>query len=298
MITKDSIHCRKQVTLINLNFMKRGMKMKYTVELFKTRKFYEKYKDTYFSDIILRNVFNQEVSLHKVCGIGKKSYQEIHALSTELIREIIANAKEDNIDDKEQIGMMIHQVYIDPDSKGIKERESVGVLCSADGLLSISRIYQKYGIDDRTADEYEHYRKVPIFFFPSEKNGINTSRASLFGDRIDHTLYDIKMYFEARNNEKENNCKLLTTRKLEILPETKKWLDSFNSFNELVEWYGIKGIFVNDDYDVYDLEKGEGNIIEKYRDSYGWKWSDAYYENLKKCIDQFMKKHHNQEVSR
>ena len=55
-----------------------------------------------------------------------------------------------------------------------------------------------------------------------------------------------------------------------------------------MEWYGIKGIFVNDDYEVFDLERGGESVITQYSDQYRWEWSDTYYGNLKNKIGAFM----------
>ena len=38
----------------------------------------------------------------------------------------------------------------------------------------------------------------------------------------------------------------------------------------------------------YNLEKGDRNILTTYSDTYTWDWSDSYYDNLKKKIDEFM----------
>ena len=72
------------------------------------------------------------------------------------------------------------------------------------------------------------------------------------------------------------------------MPKTSIWLSEIGSFENLANLYGIKGIFVNDDYEVYDLEKGDRNILTTYSDTYTWDWSDSYYDNLKKKIDEFM----------
>ena len=172
---------------------------------------------------------------------------------------------------------MLHAFYVDPDECAIWTIG--GVICSVDGLLSIRRIYRKYGMSAETVHEYEIYRQVPIFFFPKEKNGVNMTRASVFGDRIDCTLYDLKRRFEGKE------CKL---EKVYNMPKTSIWLSEIGSFENLVNLYGIKGIFVNDDYEVYDLEKGDRNILTTYSDTYTWDWSDSYYDNLKKKIDEFM----------
>lgn len=254
------------------------------LDLFKSSSFYLKYKDTYFSDIILRKALKCNTSLHRYYGLNKMSYEEVHKLCSDILRDLIAGfAKEVNFRDEKLFLNMIFAFYIDPDSHSV--REVNGIKCTADALLSIRRIYSKYGIDMRTVAEYELYRKKPIFFFPRETNGINMTRASVFGDKIDHTLYDIKMYLDADSKEQRNKCRLISAFHL---PKTKAWLEEIGSFENLVDWYGIKGIFTNDDYNIYDIEKGQGKVISEYLSGYTWEWSDEYYNNLKTYIDQFM----------
>lgn len=256
------------------------------VDLYKSSAFYIKRKDTYFSDIILRDVLKCNVTLHRYYGLNKMSYEEVHKLCTDVLRDLFEGfAKEVNFQDKEMFWNMIYAFYIDPDSNGIRELD--GIKCTADGLFSIRRIYRVNGIDIKTVDEYEVYRKVPVFFFPQEKNGINMTRASVFGDKIDHTLYDLKMYFEAKSEEDRNNCRLISAYRL---LNTKAWLDSLGSFEKLVDWFGIKGIFVNESYEVFDIEKGQSEVISGYLDEYNWAWSNNYYNNLKGYVEQFMNK--------
>lgn len=253
---------------------------------FEISPFFLKHKDTYFSDVILRNVFQCDVKLHRLYGLNKKSYEEIHQISTEVMKDLIIDfADATQFKDEKMFWKMLYAIYLDPDSNAIKEYE--GVTCTADGLLSIRRIYRKYGITKDTIHEYETYRRIPIFFFPQEKSGINTTRASVFGDRIDYTLYDLKKYFEAENEEEKEKCKLFSAYKL---PQTKAWLNAMGSFERLVDWYRVKNIFTNENYDVYDIEKGGCTILNNYLDNYKWEWSDRYYENLKNCITQFMNK--------
>lgn len=60
-------------------------------------------------------------------------------------------------------------------------------------------------------------------------------------------------------------------------------------FGELVKWFKIDGIFVNDNLEVFDLEKKDGSIIEKYSQTYPRKWSEGYYKNLKKKLNIYIK---------
>lgn len=256
------------------------------VEEYKSSTFYQKYKDTYFSDKILREVLKCEVLLHPLYGLKEMSYEDVHKLSTDVMRDLVNEfAAKVNFKDEEMFWKILYAIYFDPDPNGV--REFGGVTCTADGLLSIRRIYHKYGISNSMVDEYEMYRKVPVFFFPQENNGINQKRASAFGDKMDHTLFDLKNYFDAKTDEERNQCKLISAYNQ---PKTKIWLDAIRSFEKLVDWFGIKGIFVNDSYEVYDIEKGQDQVITDYLDEYSWEWSSDYYNNLKLYIEQFMSK--------
>lgn len=246
------------------------------LQLYKKSLFYEKYKNSYVSDKILKEVFDITLTTHRLYGL--KTYAQVHCFNVKVMTDLLKLFVEDmNIRDAEMIWEMLYAFYVDPDECAIWTIG--GVICSADGLLSIRRIYRKYGMSAETVHEYEIYRQVPIFFFPKEKNGVNITRASVFGDRIDCTLYDLKRRFEGKK------CKL---EKVYNMPKTSIWLSEIGSFENLANLYGIKGIFVNDDYEVYDLEKGDRNILTTYSDTYTWDWSDSYYDNLKKKIDEFM----------
>jgi hypothetical protein len=182
-----------------------------------------------------------------------------------------------NISDEKILWDMIYAFYLDPD--GCDVRTIGGVFCSADGLFSIKRICRKYGVSEGAIKEYARYRQIPIFFFPQENNGINMTRASVFGDKIDHTLFDIKRRFEG------SACRLTKAYNLQ---KTSRWIEEIGSFEKLVDIYGVKGIFVNDDYEVFDLEQGDGCVITEYREDYSWNWSDTYYQHLKLKMDEFM----------
>ena len=170
---------------------------------------------------------------------------------------------------------------LDPDGNAVLFAH--GVKCTADGLHSIKRICS---FEKNTKDiikTYRDYRKFPIFFFPSEKGGINTSRFRIFGDRIDHTLYDIKMYY----TDNIIDCKLKSAFNK---PNTSLWLEKMESFENIVDWLKIKGIFTDNNYNVYDLEYSDPRIIKQYKNIYCKQWSKKYYENLKKKILEFYNK--------
>ena len=95
------------------------------------------------------------------------------------------------------------------------------------------------------------YRKLPIIFFPTETRGINYSRNNAFGDRIDHTLFDLKNYF-SEDEEKRKSCKLAQVYNKST---TSEWLSKIGSYKNYIEWLGLKNIFNDNDYNVLDLEK-------------------------------------------
>lgn len=190
-------------------------------------------------------------------------------------------------EDKDKCWKNLRASYNDPDKKSVKYFGKSQTKCTADGLFSINRIYNKNGLTEDMVADYRICRKKPIFFFPQERGGINQLRYSVFGDRIDHTLFDLKNYFDYKNNfEYKNYCRLA---KAYDKPKTSEWLEDINDFKQLVEWYDIKGIFVNDKYEVIDIEAGDGKIIDTYKKTYKREWSDDYYDHLKKIVDKYYK---------
>lgn len=188
------------------------------------------------------------------------------------------------------------EYYKDPDGYCMEDGKfklQGGIECTVDGLLSIKRIYEHEKTKDDFINAFKCYRKTPIIFFPKEANGINCLRAKKLEDRIDHTLLDLKKYCEERSDE----CRLHSAY---ILPKTKKWLDSFNySFKEIVEWLDIVDIFVDENYDIFDLEKKDGSILSELREEYisprnrGYfsAWTMDYYNNVKEKILEYEKRY-------
>lgn len=158
------------------------------------------------------------------------------------------------------------------------------IKCTADGLLSIKRIFKHEGFGASFVESYVKYRKEPIIFFPSEQNGINQSRYMIFGDRIDHTLFDLKNRL-SRNRSKIDSCKLWHAYNQ---PKTKQWLDDeVVTFENYIDWLGLKGVFTNEEYEVFDLEMGDDSTIQDYASLYSPNWSENYYANVKSKIEKF-----------
>ena len=210
-------------------------------------------------------------------------YQQAYIKAVKTITEIY---RQHETEDETVIHAQYKQKHLDPDGKTV--RNEFDIKCTADGLLSIYRICNMEQNVTNILPVYERYRYIPIFFFPSEVGGINTSRAKVFGDKIDHTLYDLKTYYTAERA----NCRLLNAYNR---PKTKQWLDKMQTFENLVDWWGIKGIFTDLEYNIFDLEYYDNSIItELYGGKkYQYQWSMNYYNNLKKKIDAFYRYHTN-----
>lgn len=93
------------------------------------------------------------------------------------------------------------------------------------------------------------------FLWPQHKAPtINTLRYVKYNDRIDYLLYDLKCYFAG--NPKETPMQEAYQH-----DSTKIWLDSFaGNFSKFVDEMQFKD-FVNENYDVLDIEKGHQKIV-------------------------------------
>ncbi len=230
--------------------------------------FYQKYKDTYYSDCILKDVLGQDITKHVN---DFDSYDAVFDKNVQVMRDFVAYVDKSHCVDEYNKWLMLHCFYIDPEVKAVKKAGDID--CIADGLMTIMRLYKVHGMTSTLVNEYEKYRKMPIFYFPNEVNGISMARERVFGDRIDHTLYDIK-----RACEGAGDCYM---KEAYELPKTREWLKYFgNDFSRIVDWLGIGEIFVNSGNEVFDLEKNDGSVIEGYLEEYSWEWSSNYYDNV------------------
>lgn len=209
-------------------------------------------------------------------------YNKAYERSVRILTDLYNNNQ--HLDDS-SLRDLLYKEYrskkLDPDGKAV--RIVLDVKCTADALLSMNRICNMEENVAEIMPVFIEYRRTPIFFFPCERGGINTSRATILGDKIDHTLYDLKLYYEGNKDE----CRLINSYTREI---TKRWLEEIGSFEALIDWFGIKGIFTNDKYDVYDLEHDDNRIIGAYKsaEEYQQPWSEQYYNNIKKRTEMYL----------
>lgn len=211
------------------------------------------------------------------------SYNDIYEADIKLMNMIL-----EKYTDKDKAWNLFYKFYEDPDGYPIENGnyKMVGdIKCTVDGLLSVKRIKQhESGFGKEFIDVFKIYRKTPVIYFPCERYGINVTRSRVFGDRIDHTLYDLK-----RKCAGKTDCRL---EKAYRLPKTAEWLTQFDyNFEKIVRWLKVDGIFVNDKYEVFDLEYSNGTTIKEYQPVYDKKWTDAYYGNVKKKIESYERKH-------
>ena len=105
---------------------------------------------------------------------------------------------------------------------------------------------------------------------------------------LDHTLFDLKRFCEGATD-----CRLIRAYQQ---PQTKAWLEYFQyNFQKIVNWLKIDGIFVNENYEIYDLEKNDRSTLTELKShyvsfndaAYLSSWSLTYYENVKGKISEF-----------
>ena len=167
---------------------------------------------------------------------------------------------------------------LDPDGRAIRMLNKIR--CSADALISVFRACKMEKHPKDIISTFQYYTHTPIFYFPMEMGGINQTRASVYGDRIDFTLYDLKTAIE--NDIKE--CRLLSAYEKTY---TSEWLNNFPDFDSLLDWYGIKGIFTDDNGNVINIETDLPINTMPPSVPFSLGWSHIFYDNLKKRIDQW-----------
>ena len=129
---------------------------------------------------------------------------------------------------------------------------SADVICGRKQLVKINdEVYSKW------IKDYETIRsKLDLhFIWPRhELPTINTYRYTIYKDRIDCLLYDLKMFF---NGEKTPMEKAYSNG------NTKIWLNKFSDFSDFINKMKFKN-YVDENYNVLDIEKNDGSIIMKF----------------------------------
>ena len=171
---------------------------------------------------------------------------------------------------------LIESIYVDPDgfdkalaaemqdfynemqeSQYIKESYYLSInhqKCSLEALIGWKPLYQYRTGDKKWLDDLELIRRNRRghLAFPVQKNSLNQLRGTLLKDRIDYTLFDIKLFYD--------NAAHLKLQKAYEQKSTRDWLLSFGSFNRFIDQMKLNYfVYSNSEdlssYDVIDLSK-------------------------------------------
>ena len=129
---------------------------------------------------------------------------------------------------------------------------SADVICGRKQIVKIND-----GVYSNWIKDYETIRsKLDLhFIWPKHKlPTINTYRYTIYKDRIDCLLYDLKMFF---NGEK------IPMEKAYNNDDTKIWLNKFSDFPDFINTMKLNN-YVDENYNVLDIEKDDGSIITKF----------------------------------
>lgn len=158
-----------------------------------------------------------------------------------------------------------------------------------DGICGWKQLYKFYNGKEEWIEVYKILRGsfYGNWIWPNKRdkaNTINQFRALKFGDRIDHTLFDIKMYYKYKDKDVEmleKKCKMYCAFKNK---ETKEFFDRIGSFDKFVSVYKLSGFFVEKE-EVFDLSKEKSFISEEIHEAFDehtrwYKLDECYLENI------------------
>lgn len=233
--------------------------------------------------------------------VKNNSYEGIVDLNYEIIKSLYADKHFIKLLDNNTLRMILFNkkngIYLDPDNWLEKKCvvNNKEIILSSDGLITVKNLFDLHEGTEKWIEEYAKYRRKAYVFFPKHSVSINQQRYTIFDDRIDYTLFDIKYFYQLRKSncedeelrnavmDQQNGCKLA---KAFVKDKTFIWLNSFNSFKHFIDSNSEYHKFVkmqNGEYSVLDLEVGNGEIIRSYKNN-GYKMDltsiDNYYKNL------------------
>lgn len=126
---------------------------------------------------------------------------------------------------------------------------SADIICGYKQLLKFLN-----GNYEALIEKYESIRSNVNLHFIWPKHAvptINTLRFSIYRDRIDFLLFDLKQYFSGCDTPMS---------KVYSSNETRNWLKQFSNFSNFIDKMKLEK-FVNEDYEVYDISKKNTSII-------------------------------------
>lgn len=213
---------------------------------------------------------------------------------------------------------IINAIYIDPDSsdkqlyKDLSEKLDMKYsnskfellnkeLCNnneiklaADAVCGWKQLYDLREGKIEWLNDYGDMRECTSAYLVWPRHNtptINTLRYSVFRDRVDYTLYDISKFFYykeifAENNDKdifEENVKCNCRLHKAYLNNygTYGWLMSFKGFKEFIDKMKL-GMFVNSNYEVFNLEEDNNSVILDYSSVYSF--NETYLKNIKSKV--------------
>ena len=211
-------------------------------------------------------------------GSVKSKYAEIIEYNTNYFESILKSGYEFTV---EQIKGLMYNGYKDPDCFYKKVTE--GIIFSGDGIFSMHRLMQHFEKPNEMVGFYRSFHQKytePLFCFPCERGGINSARRLAFNDRPDCTLFDLKNYLNGK----------LTHIKYTEKPHAHKWLEwlketyGSEAFKALVDFLNVNKPFVNSNYEIFDIEKGERSILNFLPEKRTSEWSLKYFNNLRNLL--------------
>lgn len=148
-------------------------------------------------------------------------------------------------------GLEPHHFYLIDKVGDVKIRLSADAVCGNKQLMSLNNNEQQW---------LEDYRIIRSqlglhFIWPRHQSPtINTLRYSKYLDRIDCLFFDLKKYFEGEETP------MSTAYKHKV---TALWLSKFKDFKDFVDQMKYTE-FVNQDYEVLDIEQDRESILTDY----------------------------------
>ena len=212
-------------------------------------------------------------------GSVKSKYAKIIEYNAKHFESILKSEYEFTV---EQIKERMYNEYKDPDCFYKKETEDIKF--SGDGIFSMRRIMQHFEKPNEMVGFYRSFHQKytePLFCFPCERGGINSARRLAFNDRPDCTLFDLKNYLNGNPTCIKYNQKPHAHKWLEWLKETY----GSEAFKALVDFLNVNKPFVNSNYEIFDIEKGERSILNSLPEKRTSEWSLKYFNNLRNLLD-------------
>lgn len=165
--------------------------------------------------------------------------------------------------------LLARKNYLVEEVEGQKIRLAADIICGRKQLVDFrNNNYEEWIVD------YERVRSNLNlhFLWPKHKAPtINTYRYSRYLDRIDCLLFDLKCYFEGQNTP----MALVYQRETTVI-----WLKRFKNFSDFIDRMQLNA-FVDTDYNVLDISKGQAEIIDRIYSRKEVKGTiETYIENM------------------